>query len=85
MILQRLSSVLNDDGSTPTDEEKPLSACQGDCDSDSDCADGLTCFQRDGYTVVPGCDNLFAFDYDRLFFHDSAPEIGCRRYYLERT
>ena len=29
--------------------------CEGDCDRDSDCGDGLSCFQRDGYTPVPGC------------------------------
>ena len=28
--------------------------CEGDCDRDADCADGI-CFQRDGYTPVPGC------------------------------
>ena len=33
----------------------PLAMCQGDCDSDSDCADGLTCFQRDANEEVPGC------------------------------
>jgi hypothetical protein len=31
--------------------------CQGDCDSDDDCADGLRCFQRSSSsTLVPGCD-----------------------------
>ena len=30
-------------------------ACEGDCDRDSDCDWGLKCFQRDGYTPVPGC------------------------------
>lgn len=29
--------------------------CQGDCDSDADCADGLICFQRYGFEEVPGC------------------------------
>ncbi|GKZ00110.1 hypothetical protein MPSEU_000964400 [Mayamaea pseudoterrestris] len=33
----------------------PLGLCQGDCDSDSDCATGLTCFQRSGGDAVPGC------------------------------
>ena len=32
--------------------------CQGDCDKDSDCSGGLTCFQRDGYEPVPGCSGL---------------------------
>eukprot|EP00980_Cylindrotheca_fusiformis_P025226 scaffold13293_cov120-Cylindrotheca_fusiformis.AAC.10 len=33
----------------------PLSLCQGDCDSDVDCQDGLQCFQRIGGMDVPGC------------------------------
>lgn len=33
----------------------PLGQCQGDCDDDSECADGLACFQRDDYEMVPGC------------------------------
>ena len=28
---------------------------QGDCSSDHDCSDGLICFQRTGFTEVPGC------------------------------
>ncbi|GKY96987.1 hypothetical protein MPSEU_000657600 [Mayamaea pseudoterrestris] len=33
----------------------PLGVCQGDCDSDSECATGLKCFQRSGTQAVPGC------------------------------
>lgn len=33
----------------------PLTRCQGDCDYDSDCEDGLTCFQRSSQDPVPGC------------------------------
>ncbi len=29
--------------------------CEGDCDSDSDCKDGLLCLQRSGTELVPGC------------------------------
>ena len=29
--------------------------CTGDCDSDSDCAGDLVCFQRSGGEDVPGC------------------------------
>ena len=29
--------------------------CQGDCDVDSDCATGLTCYQRSSGESVPGC------------------------------
>jgi len=32
-----------------------LNKCQGDCDSDSHCAAGLKCIQRNGKTAVPGC------------------------------
>ena len=33
----------------------PCPHCEGDCDRDTDCGEGLRCFQRDGYTQVPGC------------------------------
>ena len=39
-------------GSTPS---YPLTKCQGDCDSDSHCADGLKCFQRSNGEAIPGC------------------------------
>ena len=29
--------------------------CQGDCDSDSDCKDGMVCFHREAGGGVPGC------------------------------
>ena len=29
--------------------------CEGDCDSDSDCLNGLICFERSGSESVPGC------------------------------
>jgi len=32
----------------------PLDFCADDCDSDEVWARGLTCFQRSGYTAVPG-------------------------------
>lgn len=33
-----------------------LNECEGDCDDDADCADGLTCFQRNRANLeVPGC------------------------------
>eukprot|EP00980_Cylindrotheca_fusiformis_P004439 scaffold948_cov106-Cylindrotheca_fusiformis.AAC.11 len=34
---------------------KPLGLCQGDCDRNSDCEDGLECFQRSANVAVPGC------------------------------
>ena len=33
----------------------PLGLCEGDCDKDDDCQDGLVCFQRDEFEDVPGC------------------------------
>lgn len=33
----------------------PLGLCEGDCDGDHDCIDGLHCFQRHGFEHVPGC------------------------------
>eukprot|EP00980_Cylindrotheca_fusiformis_P006472 scaffold1377_cov126-Cylindrotheca_fusiformis.AAC.17 len=42
-------------GSTPPADKYPLQYCEGDCDIDEDCGEGLTCFQRDEYMPVPGC------------------------------
>ena len=33
-----------------------LEKCQGDCDTDADCAYGLVCFERSWDEAVPGCD-----------------------------
>merc|ERR1719362_124752 len=54
--------VLNDVGVNPTSPK--LGTCTGDCDEDSDCAKGLRCFQRDGFTSVPGCSGEGASDWD---------------------
>ena len=37
-------------------DKEAYSLCQGDCDRDSDCFGYLRCFQRSGFTSVPGCD-----------------------------
>ena len=39
--------------------------CEGDCDSDLDCNNGLVCFQRGGWEEVPGCtgEGSPGFDY----------------------
>ena len=41
-----------------------LGKCQGDCDNDSQCKSGLKCFQRNGYTKVPGCEGGGTRDWD---------------------
>lgn len=49
----------------------PLAACQGDCDTDDECQEGLKCFQRGsdkGKAIPPGCEgeddteNDFCYD-----------------------
>eukprot|EP00440_Ansanella_granifera_P071082 gb/GFBE01077144.1/.p1 GENE.gb/GFBE01077144.1/~~gb/GFBE01077144.1/.p1 ORF type:complete len:447 (+),score=62.13 gb/GFBE01077144.1/:1-1341(+) len=42
-----------------------LPKCGGDCDQDSDCAEGLRCFQRRAWESVPGCGGygIRNFDY----------------------
>jgi len=42
-------------GGTPPADAFPLHRCQGDCDTDNDCADGLVCFQRNSNQAIPGC------------------------------
>ena len=34
----------------------PLQVCEGDCDSDNECAKGLKCMQRSRKEAVPGCE-----------------------------
>ena len=41
-------------GNPPPNDYK-LQRCEGDCDSDGDCADGLVCRNRNGGEEVPGC------------------------------
>ena len=44
-------------GGTPPASVFPLQLCEGDCDLDTDCDDGLVCFQRGPGIPVPGCLN----------------------------
>ena len=44
-----------------------LQACIGECDGDGQCAAGLKCFQRDGYTAIPGCKGKGTKDWDYCY------------------
>jgi hypothetical protein len=61
--LPRLSIVGNGD----IFDVYPINLCLGDCDFDSDCAEGLRCYHRSAFEPVPGCDpsslGVFAADY----------------------
>lgn len=62
---------LADKGVDPADS---LELCTGDCDKDDDCAGNLKCFQRNGFTPVPGCFGTGAPDWD--YCYDSKePEL----------
>jgi hypothetical protein len=41
--------------SSETEDVPLLDFCEGDCDTDADCAQGLKCFQRNGNEDVPFC------------------------------
>ncbi|KAL3909150.1 MAG: hypothetical protein SGILL_008201 [Bacillariaceae sp.] len=64
-IAQLPPRPLIDFGGTPPIEKFPLRRCEGDCDTDEDCMDGLVCFQRNGNQTVPGC-TAGDFPMDRL-------------------
>jgi len=51
-------------GATPVASSLTLGERTGDCDNDADCASGLTCFQRSGYSAVSGCAGKGVVDYD---------------------
>jgi len=53
---------LVDNNLSETDQRMGL--CEGDCDSDNECAGELTCFQRSGTKEVPGCLGLGANNKD---------------------
>jgi hypothetical protein len=60
---------------------KRCGLCQGDCDSDLDCAPSLKCFQRNGLQPVPGCNMVKKGNragYDFCFFpgHGYNPHQG---------
>jgi hypothetical protein len=42
----------------------PLAKCQGDCDSDAECAYGLVCYQREYANAVPGCSGTPSANHD---------------------
>jgi len=42
----------------------PLGQCEGDCDDDAHCAEGLYCSQRIGTDAVPGCTGTPNNDWD---------------------
>ena len=46
------------------DPTQTLQLCEGDCDSDADCADNLKCFKRGGLERVPGCSGTGINDFD---------------------
>ena len=56
-----------------------LQECEGDCDDDSECATGLTCFQRDVATSIPGCKDGGSgdiYDYDYCYDITKTPWDG---------
>jgi hypothetical protein len=59
-----LNDNLRDYGPSAHYYHSALQLCEGDCDNDSQCADGLVCFQRDGFTKVPGCTGTGMENYD---------------------
>jgi len=59
----KLKIVAGKNSWTPPKGRK-LKECEADCDRDSDCADGLKCFQRNGNEKVPGCEGRAVKGYD---------------------
>jgi hypothetical protein len=55
-------------GAEPDAQHFPLQLCEGDCDCDHHCDEGLVCFQRDArYGPIPSCLNGENFDADTDF------------------
>ena len=67
----------------PNISSLPLQNCQGDCDSNTDCADGLICYERPANeTSIPGCSGIsitrtdFCIDPDALITDSLIPSDG---------
>ena len=58
---ESITQPLVDYGHSPNEL---LGPCEGDCDNDDECENGLECFQRNGFTSVPGCRGAGLKDYD---------------------
>ena len=50
-VVNYVGECSNGDG----DDDYLCGECEGGCDNDSDCEDGLWCMQRSGFEIVPGC------------------------------
>ena len=51
----------------------PLGRCEGDCDTNADCAQGLVCFQRAGVESVPGCSGAGVSGIDYCYSATATP------------
>ena len=54
---------------------KNLEACIGECDNDGQCKSGLKCFQRKGFTPVPGCSGKGKRDWDYCYDPSGSTEL----------
>jgi uncharacterized protein (DUF1501 family) len=54
---------VNNIASNPGSEFMPLQRCDGDCDNDDHCDNGLFCHQVNGLEAVPGCSGNSGWDY----------------------
>jgi hypothetical protein len=53
------TEIISDTEALPMLSPKKFGLCEGDCDIDEDCADGLFCFMKEaGVATVPGCDGF---------------------------
>jgi len=73
-------TVLPYSGNTPlTDVDvnpsHALGLCEGDCDTDADCAGSLTCFQRNGVTAVPRCAGAGTSNWDYCIDPNPSPVV----------
>jgi len=54
-------------------EVLPLQHCHGDCDEDTDCGEGLVCFERDDEEVA-GCSGVAASKVDYCIKTEDVPK-----------
>ena len=79
-----LPSIDNSPGSSGYTLDGILQLCQGDCDDDDDCAEGLECFQRGtGGPQPTGCIGTPTIDNDYCVVKDEGLRLGVIPYFKD--
>lgn len=75
-VLYKLLTAIVELGGENDASAVNLEACIGECDHDGQCKAGLVCFQRTGFTPVPGCSGQGKQDWDYCYDPTGSIELS---------